>query len=122
MAREVLVSSRDEPTTIANAAHALAWLGNDYDTALSAMDRAVHMNPNSFQILGRSAWVRTFVSDADRAIEEYFWSIRLSPVDPEIGFSYGGLAYAFLVKGQSTPCVMPQVWHFAMGRRVRICT
>jgi adenylate cyclase len=98
LAREALLSSRDEPATIAFAAHALAWLGHDYDTALAAAERALHMNPNSFQIVFRGAYVRSFVSDADRAIEGFLRAIRLSPVHPEIGFSFGGLAYAFLMK------------------------
>jgi adenylate cyclase len=99
LAHEALVSSRDEPTTIAFAAHALAMLTRDYDTALAAMDRAVYLNPNSAQILTRSAFLRTWVSDADRAIDEFSRSMRLSPADPEIGYTCGGLAVAFIIKG-----------------------
>jgi adenylate cyclase len=100
LAREALISSRDEPTTIAFAAHALAWLGRDFDTALAAMDRAVRMNPNSAHIVTRSAWLHTWVLDPDRAIGEFLRAIRLSPVDPEVGFSLGGLAYAYLMKDE----------------------
>src|SRR5665647_1377105 len=89
----------DEPTTIAFAAHALALLTRDYDTALAAMDRAVYLNPNSAQILIRSAHLRNFVSDADRAIDEFSRAMRLSPADPEIGYVLGGLAFAFMAKG-----------------------
>ena len=39
------------------------------------------------------------VEDTDRAIDEFSRSIRLSPVDPEIGYALGGLAYALLRKG-----------------------
>jgi adenylate cyclase len=101
LAHEALLSSRDEPTTIAFAAHALAWLARDFDTALAAMDRAVLLNPNSAHILTRSGWLRVWVSDADRAIPEFLRSIRLSPVDPEIGYALGGLAFAFLLKGDN---------------------
>jgi adenylate cyclase len=99
LAHEALLSSRDEPTTIAFAAHALAWLTRNYDTALAAMDRAVYLNPNSAQILIRSGHLRTWVSDADRAIDEFSRSIRLSPADPEIGYAFTGLAIALLIKG-----------------------
>ena len=74
-------------------------LTRDYDTALAAMDRAVYLNPNSAQILLRSAFVRLWVSDTDRAIDEFSRSMRLSPVDPEIGYALGGLAFALLRKG-----------------------
>jgi adenylate cyclase len=100
LAREALISHRDEPTTIAFAAHALAWLGRDFDTALAAMERAIRLNPNSANIVTRSAWLRTWVLDPDPAISEFSRAIRLSPVDPEIGFSLGGLAYAFLMKDE----------------------
>ncbi len=101
LAQEALLSSRDEPTTIAFAAHALAWLARDYDTALAAMDRAIHLNPNSAHILTRSGWLRVWVSDADRAIPDLLRAIRLSPVDPEIGYPLGGLAYAYLLKDEA---------------------
>jgi adenylate cyclase len=100
LAHEALISSRDEPTTIAFAAQAVAWLGRDFDTALAAMERAVRMNPNSAHIIMRSAWLRIWVQDPDRAISEFSRAIRLSPVDPEIGFSLGGLAYGYLMKGE----------------------
>jgi TolB-like protein/class 3 adenylate cyclase len=105
LAHEALLSSRDEPTTIAFAAHALAWLTRDYDTALAAMDRAILLNPNSAHILTRSGWLRIWVSDADRAIPDFLRSIRLSPVDPEIGYPLAGLAYAFLFKNEAEKAV-----------------
>ncbi len=97
LAQEALLSSRDEPTTIAFAAHALAWLKRDYETGLAAMDRAIHLNPNSAQILSRSGWLRNWVSDPGRAVQDFLRSIRLSPIDPEIGYALGGLAFAFLM-------------------------
>jgi adenylate cyclase len=100
LAHEALISSRDEPMTIACAAHALAYITHDFDTALAAMDRAVHLNPNSANILTRSGWLRLWVSDADRAIDDFSRLIRLSPKDPGIGAVYNGLAHAFLFKNE----------------------
>ena len=100
LAREALLSSRDEPNTIGFAAQAHGWLNREYDTALVAMDRALHLNPNSAPILVRSGWLRTWVSDADRAIEHFSHSIRLNPVDPLLGYAYCGLAFAHIVKGE----------------------
>ena len=100
LAREALLSSRDEPNTIGFAAHAHAWLNRQYDTALVAMDRALYLNPNSAPILVRSGWLRTWVADADRAIEHFSRSIRLNPVDPLLGYAYCGLAFAHIVKGE----------------------
>ena len=99
LAQEALNASGDEPTTIAFAAHALTRFRREFDVALAAMDRAVYLNPNSAQVLRRCAWVRIFVADADRAIDEFSRSVRLSPVDPEIGYSLSGIAYAYILKG-----------------------
>jgi len=99
LAHEALISSQDDPTTIALAAHAMAWLGREYDIALAAMDRAIRLNPNSAQILMLSGHLRTWVSDADNAVDHLSRAIRLNPVDPEIGYSLGGLANALLIKG-----------------------
>ena len=49
--------------------------------------------------------MRVWVADADRAIDEFTRSIRLSPLDPEIGYSYCGLAYAFLTTGDCQKAV-----------------
>jgi adenylate cyclase len=99
LAHEALISSQDDPTTIALAAHAMAWLGREHDIALAAMDRAIRLNPNSAQILMLSGHLRTWVSDADSAVDHLSRAIRLNPVDPEIGYSLGGLANALLIKG-----------------------
>jgi adenylate cyclase len=99
LAHEALHSSFDEPITIALAAYSLAILSREFDVALDAMDRAIYMNPNSAQILVYSALLRTYVSDADRAIEEFSRSIRLNPFDPSMSFTFLGLALALLIKG-----------------------
>jgi adenylate cyclase len=100
LAREALLSSRDEPNTIAFAAHALAYLAREYDIPIAAMDRALHLNANSANILSRSGWLRNWVADTDRAIEHFLRSIRLNPVDPLLGQAYGGLAYAHILTGE----------------------
>jgi adenylate cyclase len=100
LAHEALISSRDEPTTIALAAHALAYITHDFDRALAAMDRAVRLNPNSANILNRSGWLRIWVSEDDHAIDDFSRLIRLSPKDPGIGVTYNGLAHAFLFKNE----------------------
>jgi adenylate cyclase len=98
LAREALLSGRDEANTIAFAAHVLAWLAHEYDASLVAMDRALQLNPNAADILVRSGWLRNWVGDADRAIEHFSRAIRLNPLDPLLGYAYGGLAYSHIFK------------------------
>jgi adenylate cyclase len=49
--------------------------------------------------------MRIWISDADRAIDEFSRSIRLSPVDPAIGYSLNGLAHAFLPKNEAEKAI-----------------
>jgi hypothetical protein len=62
LARQALLTSQDDPMTLAIAAHSFAWVSREYDIARSAMDRALHLNPNS-------GWLRNWISDADLAVE-----------------------------------------------------
>ena len=65
--------------------------------ALSALDRALFLNPNSASVLARSAWVRMYVSQPEKAMEQFHRVIRLSPLDPEMAFHLSGLAYAYMI-------------------------
>jgi adenylate cyclase len=92
------LSGSDEPKTIAFAAHAMAWLAGEHDIALAAIGRALHSNPNSFDVLIRSGWVHASTADFDPAVEHFLRSIRLNPIDPLLGYAYCGLAFVHNLK------------------------
>jgi adenylate cyclase len=100
LARDALVASRDDPNTLGFAAHALAILAREYEVPVACMDRALQLNPNSANILMRSGHLRNFVSDAECAIDHFNRAIRLSPLDPLLGFHYVGLSVAHIIKGE----------------------
>jgi adenylate cyclase len=102
LAREALASSRDDPNTIGFAAHVLGYLAHENDIALAAMDRALQMNPNSFDLLVRAGWMRTWIGDSNRAIEHFSRSLRLNPLDPQIGYALSGLAAAHVIQEDFT--------------------
>jgi adenylate cyclase len=99
LAREAIVLSRDDPDTLGYAAHALALMAREYEVPVACMDRALQLNPNSAGILMRSGHLRTWVSDAELAIEHFTRSMRLTPLDPQLGYPYVGLAVAHIIKG-----------------------
>jgi adenylate cyclase len=99
LAREAIVLSRDDPNTLGYAAHALAILAREYDVPISCMDRALQLNGNSANLLMRSGFMRIWVSDPDRAIDHFTRSMRLSPLDPQLGYHYAGLAGCHVMKG-----------------------
>jgi TolB-like protein len=93
-ARAVLGPSTDDPLALAFASFALALFERDYDVALSAVDRALSLTPNSPTVLAFSAISNAFAGHFDTAIEQAQASLRLSPFDPlrftaEVAAGYG---------------------------------
>jgi adenylate cyclase len=100
-AREVAVGGgEDDPSALAWAAHALAYLARDYDAGVAAADRALALAPNSAQVLLINGWVRTYVSDPETAISYLERAMRLSPVDPAKFYFFTALSLAHLVAGR----------------------
>jgi adenylate cyclase len=95
-----MAANRDDPSTLRMSAHALAYLAHQYDIALVALDRAIALNPNSASVLTASGWVRSYIGDTDTARDHFQRAIRLSPLDPEMGFLLSGLAICCLMIGE----------------------
>jgi adenylate cyclase len=91
----------DNPSALAAAALALAYLARDYDAGLAAADRALRLAPNSAQVLLFNGWIRTYVGDARTAIAQLERAMRLSPVDPSTFYFTTALALAHFVGGDS---------------------
>ena len=99
LAREALAANRDDPDTLRMSAQALAYLAHEYDMPLVALDRAIALNPNSAAVWGSSGWVRSYIGNADDAKDHFKRAIRLSPLDPQMGYLLGGLAFCCLMTG-----------------------
>jgi adenylate cyclase len=76
----------DDPTALAWAAHALTFLGRDYEAGAAAADRAVVLAPNSGFCLYLGAWNRLYVGDWQTAVTWAERAMRLSPVDPGMAY------------------------------------
>lgn len=100
-AREVAEGGgEDDPTALAWAGHALAYLARDYDAGLAAADRALALAPNSAQVLLNSGWLRAYVSESETAIPYLQRAMRLSPVDPAMFYISTALSLAYFVGGR----------------------
>ena len=100
LAREAWADHRDDPTTLSRAGAALGYLARDFEAALAAIDRALILNPNSANACGNSGLIRMWVSDWRTSIDHFQKAIRLSPLDPGVGFSASGLCLALLLAGR----------------------
>ncbi len=100
MAREVHAEARDDPTCLRFAAQVLAYSAKDYETALSAIERSLQLNPNSAQSYTSSGWVNAHASRPQVAIESFHRAMRLSPLDPEKGIALSGIGMSYLMLQQ----------------------
>jgi adenylate cyclase len=100
LAKEAVLVDRNDPFVLCRAGLALAFFARDYEQALSLVDRAVGLNPNSAYVLAYSAFVYTVACVApDKAIEQFKRAVRLSPRDPDMGYYLSGLAFLNLIGG-----------------------
>jgi len=97
LARRALRAGADDPTVLGRAALALGRLGDDIDTALALIDRALALNPSFAHGWYWSGWLRLIAGEADRAVEHFETSLRLSPRDQQ-GFHLAGIGTALFVK------------------------
>ena len=101
LAEQALADHHDDPAILSYAGHALSYLGFRHEEGLHALDRALVLNPNSSRALRAAGYVRNYVGDAAIAISHFKRAIRLSPLDPEMGYILSGLGGAYLQDGDA---------------------
>ncbi len=100
MARQAIAAGGDDPWVLDFAGLALAELAGDNDAALSALDRAIALNPSFALAFGHRALVLAYLDRPEEAIADAHQAIRLSPRDPVMfAFCYA-LAIAYLTLGR----------------------
>jgi tetratricopeptide (TPR) repeat protein len=82
LARHALAVGRDDPDALRMAGCTLAVLGGELAAAMSALDRATTLNPNSAQAWRECGVVNCFANRPDAAIAAAQRAMRLSPLDP----------------------------------------
>jgi adenylate cyclase len=78
-ARRALQVTDDDPGTLAQAALALAFFGEDIGAMVALVDRALVLNPSFARGWYISGWLRLWAGQPDLAIEHVELSLRLSP-------------------------------------------
>ena len=104
--RAVEVAGGD-PSVLADAAMALAVLGEDLDAMIALVDRALAFNPNYARGWHTSSWLRLWAGEANLAIEHAKISFRLSPRATEMPTALIGTALFF---GRRFAEAIPRLW------------
>jgi len=96
LARQALRVASDDPGVLSGAAHALAYFGEDIDTAIELADRALALNPSFARGWVISGTLRLWVGQPELAIDHFETSLRLSPHARRAGtFAYIGMGHFF---------------------------
>jgi adenylate cyclase len=100
MARRAIATGGDDPWVLDFAGLALSLLAGDNVAALSALDRAIAINPNFATGFGHRALVLVYLNRPDEAIRSAQQAMRLSPFDPNMFAFCQALALAHLAAGR----------------------
>src|SRR6516225_215600 len=75
-AKRALQAAGNDPDTLAHAAHALAYFGENIDAVMALVDRALGLNPISARGWAISAQIRIWAGQPDLAIEHVERAMR----------------------------------------------
>jgi tetratricopeptide (TPR) repeat protein len=104
-ARVAIDEGADSPLALALGGAVHASLTRDHDFALAAVDRAMMINTNAAAVLGFDALTRCVCGSYDTAIEHAQKALRLSPLEPLVGYAAFALALACLLAGRTEEAV-----------------
>jgi TolB-like protein len=99
-ARQAIAAAGDDSHVLTTAGFTLAFLAGENDAALSAIDRAIIINPNFALAFGLRALVLVFLNRPDEAILAAQQAMRLSPRDPLTFLFVQANAFAHLAAGR----------------------
>jgi adenylate cyclase len=85
-----------DPETLAYAALISAFMVGDCESDIEMADRAVALNPNSFNAWNYRGWVYQIAGLPEEAVRSFERAIRMSPVDPLLHLSFLGMGMAFI--------------------------
>jgi adenylate cyclase len=89
-----------DPDTLAWAAVISAYMVGDSEGSIELADRAVALNPNSYQAWGCRGHVYRAAGLPEEAVQSFERAIRMSPIDPLLHITFAGMGMAFIELGR----------------------
>jgi adenylate cyclase len=89
-----------DPDTLGWASVISAFMVGDSESEIEMADRAVALNPNSFQAWNNRGWVYRIAGLPEEAIQSFKRAIRMSPVDPLLHLLFAGMGFALIELGR----------------------
>ena len=100
LARRAVELGDDDPVALARGGHTLGVLLDDLETAVTLIDRALALNPNSAFAWALGGWMRACLGEPEAAMEWHARAMRLSPLDPDLSQMQCGMGFALLMLGR----------------------
>jgi len=94
LARRGVSLGRDDGAVLASGGYALAYVVDELDVGAAFIDRALTSNANLATAWYYSGWAKIWLGDTDTGIEHLAHAMRLSPLDPLIGWMQATTAHA----------------------------
>ncbi|MDD1520006.1 MULTISPECIES: winged helix-turn-helix domain-containing tetratricopeptide repeat protein [Bradyrhizobium] len=90
----------DDPSVLARAGHALAFVVGEVEEGADLVSRAISLDPNQVTARYWMGWIHLWLGEIDAGIEQFQFALRLSPLDPSIFTAHSGLAWAHFLAGR----------------------
>ena len=100
LVRLALSIDDSDPDTLALATVVSAFMVGDCDSEIEMADRAVALNPNSCLAWHGRGWVYKIAGQPEEAVPSFEHAMRLSPVDPKLHVTFGGMGAALIELGR----------------------
>ena len=75
--RRAVTKGEDDADALAMGGYAVAFLGEELHEGLSAIERAIRLNPNGALAFANAGWVRSYLGQADASVQDFEQSISI---------------------------------------------
>jgi adenylate cyclase len=99
LAQQAVQLDRNDPVVLSRVAWAEAQVLRDLDAASGHAELALTLNPNLAMAWAISGWIQIWSGNPELGIEHLSKGMRLSPLDLNIRFGFGGIAHAHFMAG-----------------------
>jgi TolB-like protein/class 3 adenylate cyclase len=100
LARRAIELDKDDPSVLAWAGIALAFVVGEVEEGAALVSRAINLDPNMAAARRWSGWVHLYLGEVDAAIKQFEFALRLSPLNLRNFVVQTGLAYAYFFAGR----------------------
>jgi adenylate cyclase len=100
LSRLALSIDDGDADTLAWASLISAFMVADCESEIEMIDRAVALNPNSFNAWHCRGWVYRNAGLPEEAIRSFERAFRMSPLDPRLQFTFAGIGMALIELGR----------------------